>query len=265
MPRFNRTDDPIAQDNYTLVATASDDPRHDASVLGFDPATLTDWNGNADPGNLDAAVDQLAERLDDNEIALAGLTSDHGALGGLADDDHAQYLLADGTRAVGGDMLMTGAAELRYRASDQRVFSPATDALALDAGTQMQVRIGGASEVLLFANQLTFKQPGSNNPTVDWGTTDQLDLRLGSTTLVTLKSQELDVAGMVVGTGMRADGTPAGVVGANTWTGGSASPDPLGTKASMSQLPSGFATSANAGWITVRVGTTTGVIPYWRA
>ncbi len=35
-----------------------------------------------------------------------GAVSDHGLLSGLADDDHAQYLLADGTRAMTGDLAM---------------------------------------------------------------------------------------------------------------------------------------------------------------
>jgi hypothetical protein len=35
-------------------------------------------------------------------------TLDHGALSGLADDDHSQYLLANGTRALTGDMSMGG-------------------------------------------------------------------------------------------------------------------------------------------------------------
>jgi len=265
MPRFNTNDDPIAQDNYTLIATASQDPRYDASVLGFDPAALTDWNADSDPGNLDAAVDQLAERVDGNETALAGLTNDHGALGGLADDDHAQYLLADGTRDLVGDMIIADALEMRFRGPGQSIASPSTGLLALDAATQLHMQIAGAAEVMLFADQMTFKQPGFNNPSLRWATTDQLDLRLGATTLATFKSQEMDVAGVVAGTGMRADGMPPGVIGANTWTSGSALPDPLGIKPAMDRLPTGFATTSNTGWITIRVGTVTGVIPYWKA
>lgn len=43
----------------------------DAADVTYTPAVLTDWNGDADPGNADAALDQLAERVDDNEIAIA--------------------------------------------------------------------------------------------------------------------------------------------------------------------------------------------------
>ncbi|MFQ5463593.1 MAG: hypothetical protein ACE5E5_13335 [Phycisphaerae bacterium] len=265
MPRFNTTDVPIAQDNYGLVATTSQDPRYDACVLGFEPGTLTDWNGDTDPGHLDAAVDQLADRVDNNENALAGLSNDHGSLGGLADDDHTQYLLADGTRAVVGDMLVAGGGELRLRATDQRLFSPSTGILAVDAGTQLQLHISGAAELLVFPDQMTFKQPGFNNPGFRWSIADQLDLRLGATTLVTFKSQEVDVAGVVTGTGLRVGGMPPGVVGTNTFTGGSDAPDPQGTKPAMDKLPAGFSTSSNAGWITVRVGTITAVIPYWKA
>jgi hypothetical protein len=37
----------------------------------------------------------------------SGGTSDHGALGGLADDDHTQYVLADGTRAFTGNVTIS--------------------------------------------------------------------------------------------------------------------------------------------------------------
>jgi hypothetical protein len=40
--------------------------------------------------------------------ALSAGTMDHGALSGLGDDDHTQYLLANGTRALTGDLSMGG-------------------------------------------------------------------------------------------------------------------------------------------------------------
>lgn len=50
----------------------------DASTTTYTPAVLTDWDGDADPGNVDGALDQLAERVDDLELGgggtLAGLT-----------------------------------------------------------------------------------------------------------------------------------------------------------------------------------------------
>ena len=36
------------------------------------------------------------------------LATDHGNLSGLSDDDHTQYLLADGTRDLDGDLTVTG-------------------------------------------------------------------------------------------------------------------------------------------------------------
>jgi hypothetical protein len=40
--------------------------------------------------------------------SLSAGTMDHGALSGLSDDDHSQYLLANGTRALSGDLSMGG-------------------------------------------------------------------------------------------------------------------------------------------------------------
>jgi len=39
---------------------------------------------------------------------VSGGTSDHGGLTGLGDDDHTQYILVDGTRAMTGDLNMDG-------------------------------------------------------------------------------------------------------------------------------------------------------------
>lgn len=42
---------------------------HDASVMTFTPAVLADWDAAADPGDVDDALDQLAERTTDLEAA----------------------------------------------------------------------------------------------------------------------------------------------------------------------------------------------------
>lgn len=47
----------------------------DASGVTYTPSVLTDWNSDADPGNVDGALDQLAQRVDDNEIAISSNSS----------------------------------------------------------------------------------------------------------------------------------------------------------------------------------------------
>lgn len=44
-------------------------PAKDAADVTYTPAVNTDWDGDADPGNVDDALDQLAERTDDLEGA----------------------------------------------------------------------------------------------------------------------------------------------------------------------------------------------------
>jgi len=44
----------------------------DAADVTYTPAVATDWDGDADPGNVDGALDQLAERVDDLEGAGGG-------------------------------------------------------------------------------------------------------------------------------------------------------------------------------------------------
>jgi hypothetical protein len=56
-----------------IEANAKDD--QDASEVPYTPAVLTDWDGDVDPGNVDGALDQLAERVDDNEISISNNAS----------------------------------------------------------------------------------------------------------------------------------------------------------------------------------------------
>lgn len=51
-----------------------------------------------------AAGDNYVDWRASNLKASGGSIADHGALAGLADDDHSQYLLADGSRALTGNM-----------------------------------------------------------------------------------------------------------------------------------------------------------------
>jgi hypothetical protein len=39
----------------------------DASTTNYSPTTVSDWDGNVDPGNIASALDQLARRSDDLE------------------------------------------------------------------------------------------------------------------------------------------------------------------------------------------------------
>lgn len=49
----------------------------DAADITYTPSVLSDWNSDADPGDVDNALDQLAERVDDLEAAGGTLNHDH--------------------------------------------------------------------------------------------------------------------------------------------------------------------------------------------
>lgn len=62
-------------------------------------------DAGSDPRLVYAQVQQLAEDVDADVDTVAGAAvTDHGGLAGLADDDHTQYLRADGTRALTGPL-----------------------------------------------------------------------------------------------------------------------------------------------------------------
>jgi len=48
----------------------------DAGDVTYTPTILSDWDGDADPGDVDNALDQLAERVDDNEGDIANKADD---------------------------------------------------------------------------------------------------------------------------------------------------------------------------------------------
>lgn len=72
----------------------------DAADVTYTPAAASDWDGDADPGNVDGALDQLAERVDD----LEGAT--------LADHDHS------GDAGDGGQFALTNLTSTGASADD---------------------------------------------------------------------------------------------------------------------------------------------------
>jgi len=69
-------------DGYVLTASGTGTvaweaiPVHDAAVVTYTPTTAADWDSSADPGDVDNALDQLAERVKDVELTAPFLFSD---------------------------------------------------------------------------------------------------------------------------------------------------------------------------------------------
>jgi len=82
------------------------------------------------------AGDNYTDWRGSNIKASGGSVADHGALAGLADDDHQQYTLADGTRAFTGDIGHGG-----YAADNLSI----TDILELQFKTATELTISGGS------------------------------------------------------------------------------------------------------------------------
>lgn len=76
------------------------------------------------------------------------LVTDHGALTGLSDDDHAQYLLANGTRNITGDILITGTNRFNFGDIGTYILQSADGILNLVSDTHIDftatdIRFGG--------------------------------------------------------------------------------------------------------------------------
>ncbi len=80
----------------TAVETATDDQI--ADEVAYTPSVLTDWDGDADPGSTKDALDQLAERVDDNEIAISSNTS-HASGDGSDHQDVVDLVTLSGSAA----------------------------------------------------------------------------------------------------------------------------------------------------------------------
>jgi hypothetical protein len=67
-----------------LTATGS---AVDSDDVTYTPTTLADWDGSADPGDVEQALDQLAERVADVEGAISGGDEQYDVDGTPATDD----------------------------------------------------------------------------------------------------------------------------------------------------------------------------------
>jgi len=54
----------------------------DAAVVTYTPAVAADWDSDTDPGDVDNALDQLAERVDDIEALTLGVHAHTDAASG---------------------------------------------------------------------------------------------------------------------------------------------------------------------------------------
>jgi hypothetical protein len=97
---------PTTGDRYLVTATAT-------GAWTGEEDSIAQWDGAAwvftqpDPGMATYVEAELTSYIYSNGVWVKmASTFDHGNLQGLLDDDHTQYLLVDGTRAMSGDLDM---------------------------------------------------------------------------------------------------------------------------------------------------------------
>ncbi|MCP4900040.1 MAG: hypothetical protein GY906_23980 [bacterium] len=112
---------------------------------------------------IDSILDLRATNF--TGTVITPVISDHGGLTGLADDDHTQYLLADGTRNLTGNMAVDGGVTIDGR--DISVDGAALDTVVSFSTTAVKVYLSGdqtvatgAGEVVEFDSEVF--DPGNN-------------------------------------------------------------------------------------------------------
>lgn len=94
-----------------------------------------------DSASIDFTYDDVANTITATALP-AGI--DHGSLAGLSDDDHTQYLLIDGTRAMTGNLVMgtTGGLTLEFYGADNGASS-----FSYDGGVEWNTRRTGSTDI----------------------------------------------------------------------------------------------------------------------
>jgi len=80
-----------------------------------------------------------------HETGGGGGVTDHGALTGLSDDDHSQYLLTDGTRTLTGNQDFGGNVADNYGAASSTLSAVSTDEIT--AGTSTEYRVWSPADL----------------------------------------------------------------------------------------------------------------------
>lgn len=123
-------------DEVGRLGIGTENPTGDLDIHGgtgiivYLPSTPGDWN--TPPDDVFEALDALA-------AGTAGTTGDHGFLEGLGDDDHTQYLLADGTRNLTGDLLATGTTKITFGSANNYIHEAVTAVLQIQGDAQVDI------------------------------------------------------------------------------------------------------------------------------
>ena len=141
-----------------------------------------------------------------SEESFSGVT-DHGALAGLSDDDHTQYILADGTRAFSGQVLATygtvSAPGYSFDSdTDTGIYREASDLISFATGGTRALTVAGS----YIQSDRSFFLSGSSTPL--YGTSvSGGDLYLESTNNATKGDVVIQRNGGKVGIGTNSPGS----------------------------------------------------------
>jgi len=129
-------------DNYTV----EEDSNGDFVITDADGTAVLTLDNSADTVTLNDPILDLTVQTSFTDAAgvshsgeLADLTDivdDHGNLNGLSDDDHTQYLLVDGTRALTGNLDVGDNAIQNAGSIDNEDYNEAVDTRTAASGTQ---------------------------------------------------------------------------------------------------------------------------------
>ncbi|MFO7991503.1 MAG: DUF2793 domain-containing protein [Thermoplasmata archaeon] len=172
--------DPSEGDRYLSTGTAN----------GWNADSIYEWDGSSwietvpDEGFVTVVEDENQWYAYDGSVwSEWGTMVDHGNLVGLQDDDHTQYLLHDGSRAMSGHLDMNGnyilnimnaqpASAMSNIGNISEAFgSVFTNRLRSEQGSDLYIRCGFDTEKIMVTNAAEFKIDGTklvSNDVIDF-------------------------------------------------------------------------------------------------
>ncbi len=176
---------------------ATIDPDADNDIdEGYSPRSL--WV-NVTSGDSYICSDNTDGAAVWTQIDSQGVT-DHGLIGGLGDDDHPHYVLADGSRSFTGDITLPGTGALRFGDGNTYIKQTSEDTLKFSFNNNEKLvfnssgisMVSGSSGAPFIAHSfgVGYSFNGDTDTGMQWNSANNFSLMTGNTAALTFDSSQ---------------------------------------------------------------------------